>query len=147
VELALWFHDAVYDPKASDNEEQSAVLARQCLQAASRSDIAQAVDDLVMVTKFHDTEAGTDSAVMVDVDLSILGQSEPRFAEYEWGIRAEYEWVPQEVFNAKRAEILEKFLNRARIYSTPHFFDKYERQARRNLEQSIWQMRRAAGSP
>jgi predicted metal-dependent HD superfamily phosphohydrolase len=71
------------------------------------------------------------------VDLSILGQDQRRFAEYEAGIRAEYAWVPQEIFNAKRAEILQRFLDRARIYSTDHFFAKYEHQARQNLEQSI----------
>jgi predicted metal-dependent HD superfamily phosphohydrolase len=71
------------------------------------------------------------------VDLSILGQSEARFAEYESQIRSEYAWVAQEVFNTKRAEILRCFLARRRLYSTDHFFDRYEVQARQNLAQSI----------
>ena len=142
VELALWFHDAVYDPKASDNEEQSAALARNCLESAGRRDLSETVAALVMATKLHNTEAGSDAALMVDVDLSILGQGEKRFDEYEAGIRAEYLWVPQDIFNAKRAEILQRFLKRERIFSTEHFFAKYERQARKNLENSI---RRSAG--
>ena len=81
---------------------------------------------------------------MVDVDLSILGQNEKRFVEYEAGIRAEYSWVTPDSLNAKRAEILQKFLDRGRIYSTQQFFDKFERQARRNLERSI---RRIASRP
>lgn len=137
VELALWFHDAVYEPKAADNEEQSAALAKRCLESAGRPDIADAVVALVMATKLHNVDSGSDAALIVDVDLSILGQDEKRFAEYEAGIRVEYSWVAQDIFNAKRAEILQRFLNRKRIYSTEHFFAKYERQARTNLENSI----------
>jgi len=138
IEVALWFHDAVYNPKATDNEEQSAALAKRCLESAGRADLSPTVGSFVMATKMHDkTDAGPDLALMVDVDLSILGQNEMRFIEYERGIRAEYAWVPQETFNAKRAEILQRFLNRARIYSTDYFFTRYERKARQNLEQSI----------
>jgi predicted metal-dependent HD superfamily phosphohydrolase len=137
LELAIWFHDAVYDPKAPDNEEQSAALARRCLEAAGLKDLAGVVAELVFTTKTHQTVAGSDAALLVDVDLSILGQSEARFAKYEAQIRAEYAWVALEVFRVKRAEILEGFLSRSRIYSTDHFFARYEAQARENLAQSI----------
>lgn len=143
VELALWFHDAVYDPKAADNEEQSAALAKRCLESAGRRDLAETVAALVMATKLHNTDTDTDAALMMDLDLSILGQNETRFAEYEAGVRAEYSWVSQDIFSAKRAEILQRFLNRERIFSTEHFFARYERQARTNLEQSIIYLRKA----
>jgi predicted metal-dependent HD superfamily phosphohydrolase len=145
VELALWFHDAVYDPKAGDNEEQSAVMARNCLEASGASRLAATVSDLVIATKSHNTEVGPDAALMVDVDLSILGQGEQRFAEYEGQIREEYRWVPKLIFNSKREEILERFLARSRIYATDIFATKYEQQARRNLESSIRQLRRPWG--
>ena len=141
VELALWFHDAVYDPKAGDNEEQSAAMARNCLETG-RSRLAATVSDLVMATKSHSTDAGPDAALMVDVDLSILGQGEQRFVEYESQIREEYRSVPKLIFNFKRAEILERFLARSRIYATDFFATKYEQQARRNLEDSIRQLKR-----
>lgn len=138
VELALWFHDAVYDPRAADNEEQSAGLATRCLESAEQLELTSFVVFLVMATKLHDTTTTSpDAALIVDVDLSILGQNEERFAQYEAGIRAEYAWVPQETFEVRRAEILQRFLNRQRIYSTEHFFARYERTARQNLEQSI----------
>jgi predicted metal-dependent HD superfamily phosphohydrolase len=137
VEMALWFHDAVYDPKASDNEEQSAALARRCLETAGVPQLASTVAELVMVTKLHRAEAGAAAALMVDVDLSILGQSEARFAEYEAQIRQEYGWVPKPIFNSKRKEILLCFLERPHIYATEFFAAKYEEKARRNLEQSI----------
>jgi predicted metal-dependent HD superfamily phosphohydrolase len=138
VELALWLHDAVYDSKAADNEEQSAAMAKQCLESLGRVDLCQTVAILVMATKLHDTTtSGRDAALVVDIDLSILGRDEKRFAEYEAGIRAEYGWVPGQVFKEKRAEILQSFLSRPRIYVTEHFFNRYERTARENLEVSI----------
>jgi len=142
VELALWFHDAVYEPKAGDNEEQSAAMARSCLETAGASSLAATVDNLVMATKTHSPEAGPDAALVVDVDLSIFGQGEQRFAEYEKQIREEYRRVPKLIFNFKRAEILESFLARNRIYATDFFATKYEQQARRNLERSIRQLKR-----
>ena len=145
VELALWFHDAVYDPKASDNEERSAALARSCLETGGASRLAATVSDLVMATKSHSTEAGPDAALTFDADLSILGQGEQRFAEYEAQIREEYRWVPKLIFNLKRAEILERFLARSRIYATDFFAAKCEQQARRNLEGSIRQLKRVWG--
>ena len=142
VELALWFHDAVYDPKSSDNEERSAAMARSCLEPSGLSELGATVSELIMATKSHSTVAGPDAALMVDVDLSILGQEERRFAEYESQIREEYRSVPKLIFNFKRAEILERFLARSRIYATDFFAAKYEQQARRNLEDSIRQLKR-----
>lgn len=137
VELALWFHDAVYDPKAADNEEQSAALAKRCLVVEGLGELAEVVARLIMATKAHDTMPATDAALLVDVDLSILGQSAARFAEYEAQIRAEYAWVAAEVFALKRGEILQRFLARPQIYRTEAFFGRYETQARRNLAESI----------
>jgi predicted metal-dependent HD superfamily phosphohydrolase len=137
VELALWFHDVVYDPKASDNEEQSAELAVRCLADGGISGAAaQAVVKLVLGTKTHDVDADSDTALVVDVDLSILGQDEKRFFEYEEQIRREYAWVPQSIFASKRVEILQGFLARERIFTTEWFY-KYEGAARRNLQASI----------
>ena len=145
VELALWFHDAVYDPKAGDNEEQSAALAKRCLEEAGQPDLAGTVAMLVMATKLHGTDAGPDAALVVDVDLSILGKSEVRFAEYETQIRQEYSWVPKLFFKPKRAEILQRFLDRERIYTHEHFVTRYEQSARRNFEDSIRKLKRFRG--
>jgi predicted metal-dependent HD superfamily phosphohydrolase len=104
VELALWFHDAVYDPRKADNEEQSAALAKRCLAELGLGDaLAETVAALIMTTKTHGVRADSDAALTVDIDLSILGQDEKRFSEYEQQICREYAWVPQLVFTAKRA--------------------------------------------
>jgi predicted metal-dependent HD superfamily phosphohydrolase len=142
VEFALWFHDAVYDPKAGDNEEKSAALARECLDGAGADpDLAGDVARLVMATKSHQTDGDADAALVVDVDLSILGKDEKRFAGYETQIREEYSWVSQPVFASRRAEILERFLARPQIFVTGRFFELYERQARHNLKSSLAKLR------
>lgn len=143
VELALWFHDAVYNARAGDNEERSAALAKRCLDEAGVSAlISNAVVELVMATKHHQPGENVDAGVMIDIDLSILGQSEERFLAYEGQIRKEYKWVPQIIFRPKRATILEGFLRRDRIYRTDWFYDKYEEKARRNIEASIGKLRK-----
>jgi predicted metal-dependent HD superfamily phosphohydrolase len=140
VEFALWFHDAVYDAKANDNEEQSAEWAVECLResaGAVEEGTVERVRNLVMLTKTHESEPGTDGALMVDVDLAILGQPWPRFEEYDQAIRLEYQWVPADVYGVKRAEVLRRFLQRDFIYRTRRFREKYETQARANLARKL----------
>ena len=136
---AVSLHDAVYDPKAGmDNEEQSAALAKECLNSlGANHKFSEHVAFLIMATKSHEVGRSIDAAVIVDVDLSILGRDTKRFFEYEEQIRKEYQWVPQLVFASKRAEILKRFLARERIFATDWFRNKYEKQARLNLEASI----------
>jgi predicted metal-dependent HD superfamily phosphohydrolase len=142
VELAIWFHDAVYDTHAANNEEQSAELAQKRIaDAKAGGELCASVFALVMATKTHDPALHPDAPLMVDIDLSILGKLEERFWVYEAQIRREYDWVPEATFATKRAEILERFLRRKRIYSTDQFFDRYEKQARRNLHASIQKLK------
>jgi predicted metal-dependent HD superfamily phosphohydrolase len=135
VEYAIWLHDVVYDPHANDNEEQSARFATECLKATE--DLAARVSDLILATKTHKPGITPDAALLIDIDLSILGKSRERFAEYEKGIRDEYSWVPTSVYCEKRGDILRAFLQRDRIFTTPFFFDRYEVEARTNLANSI----------
>jgi predicted metal-dependent HD superfamily phosphohydrolase len=72
--------------------------------------------------------------VLVDVDLSILGEAPERFDEYEDQVREEYSWAPAVVFRATRREILRGFLARASIFNTTKFAEAYEARARANLE-------------
>ena len=142
VELAIWFHDAIYDTRAQDNEEKSAELARRYIaDAGGDAEFCSSVAALVLATKAHDSSMHPDAPLLVDVDLSILGQPSERFRTYEAQIRREYEWVPDKIFSEKRAEILGRFLARQRIYSTEPFFAKYEKQARANLQDSVRKLR------
>jgi predicted metal-dependent HD superfamily phosphohydrolase len=138
IELALWFHDAVYDVRRQDNEQRSADWASAAvLDGGVAPSTADRVHALVMVTR-HDAEPeGSDQSILVDVDLSILGADEARFDEYEQQVREEYSWVPGVVFRYKRRGILEEFLRRPRIFRTPRFSERYETRARANLRRSI----------
>ena len=138
VQLALWFHDAVYDTHAQDNEEQSARWAEQLLVAAGASaDAAAGVGELVLATKHRAIPQGEDAKLLVDVDLSILGAAEPRFSEYERQIRQEYGWVSEDAFRQGRARVLTSLLDRSSIYSTAWFTDRLEERARENLSRSL----------
>ena len=145
VELSLWFHDAIYDTHAADNEEKSALLAESCLEdAPADAALRSAVSHLILATKAHDASHQEDVPLLVDIDLSILGADEVRFLEYESQIRQEYAWVPEALFVQKRAEILQRFLARERIYQTSWFFKTHEERARANLRASLALLRGGA---
>lgn len=145
IRVALWFHDAVYDPRASDNETRSADLARQTLiQSQAPQELLPTVQRLIMATR-HDAPPGdTDEALMMDVDLAILAADAERFDAYEQAIRREYAHVPEAGFRAGRAGILRRFLNRPSVYHTPSFRKRYERAARSNLTRSIATLERVS---
>lgn len=138
IELALWYHDAVYDTKAKDNEERSATLAVEMARDVSLpNNLGQSVANLIMTTKHSATSGDSDVQLLMDIDLSILGQPEYRFDEYERQVRRDYEWMPYKQFVAGRLAILKSILDRPNIYATQFFRNKYETQARRNITRSI----------
>ncbi len=138
VELALWFHDAIYDTASSQNELESARWAQRfLLQAGADASWAERIRSHIMAT-CHASEPETqDAAWVVDIDLSILGRDEPAYDRFEKAIRAEYVWVPLALYRRKRAEILASFLARRFIYFTEPFKETLEAPARRNLTRAI----------
>lgn len=138
VELALWYHDTIYDTRVKDSEERSAALAIEMVRNALLSDsFGQSVAKLIMATKHKAIPTDPDVQLFVDIDLSILGQPEDKFDEYERQIRKEYEWVSEDAFVAGRLAILKSFLDRPTIYSTQFFRNKHEAQAQRNIARSL----------
>jgi predicted metal-dependent HD superfamily phosphohydrolase len=134
-ELALWYHDAVYDPFASDNEARSADLAAAALGGDDA--LTTNVRTMILATR-HDASAPSgDASLVVDVDLAILGAAPQRFEEYERQVREEYSWVPGPMFRSKRRQILAGFLARDVIYQTPQLRERFEAKARVNLARSI----------
>ena len=130
IEMALWFHDAVYDPKSGENEALSAEWAIEALGGTATAD---EVARLIMLTKSHQPGEGADDAWIIDIDLAIFAQPASRVLEYERQIREEYAWVPEEVYREKRAEVLRGFLAREPIYRTPWARERFETRARENL--------------
>ncbi|WP_431257118.1 HD domain-containing protein [Roseateles chitinivorans] len=138
VEMALWFHDAIYDVKGSGNEERSAEWAHEALlDVGVTREVADRVRQLVLVTKHDGVPASIDEQVLVDIDLAILGAERPRFDEYERQIRDEYGYVPGFLFRRKRRQILRIFLDRPVLYSTPALRDRLDARARENLRRAV----------
>jgi predicted metal-dependent HD superfamily phosphohydrolase len=137
VAVALFYHDAVYDPRASDNEVRSAELAANVLRAQGIApEVIDRIGSLIMATRHDAPPSTTDAALLVDIDLGILAAPAERFDEYEREVRLEYGFVPGIIFRHKRREILRGFLARERIYSSGAF-DEDEARARENLGRSV----------
>lgn len=141
VALAIWFHDAVYDAKRTDNEIESASwAARSLAECGVSSESAQRVHDLVMATAHDarvDTGSGPDMQLLVDIDLSILGASDDRFDEYDEDVAKEYAWVRPAEYREGRAKVLRKFLGMEPLYKTAAARDMLEEAARLNLTRAL----------
>lgn len=137
VALALWFHDAIYDTQAHDNEARSAAWAARTLtEAGADAAVTARVEALILATRHAHMPQDQDEAVLVDIDLAILGADPQRYREYTQQVRAEYAHVPPEAFRQGRRQVLAAFLQRPAIYSLPAMAAR-EAQARRNMEQEL----------
>lgn len=137
AELAVWFHDAVYDSTRSDNEARSAGLARQQLERAGVPEAQMArITGMILDTRHQEVATSPDGAVVADADLSILAASQEEFDQYEVAIRREYSHLTDAEFARGRQHFLEAFLQRPRIYQTDAFAH-LEPLARTNLKRSL----------
>jgi predicted metal-dependent HD superfamily phosphohydrolase len=143
VHLAIWFHDAVYDPKANDNEARSADLAVELLRPLNvPDDTLRRVSALIRATAHSPLDVvDADTAVLLDADLAILSAEPKRYARYAADVRKEYAWVPDDAYRQGRAAVLTSFLDRPRIYRTERMFAAAEPAARANLEAEIASLR------
>ena len=131
---AIWWHDVVYDATRADNEELSARLAEQHV----RPDLRQEVGRLIRLTKTHDVQAGDRlGAILISIDLSILGAKPARYDAYAAAIRQEFIHVPEGDYRAGRAKVLGQFAARPVIFPDTAFAARYDRQARENLAREL----------
>ncbi|ESW71674.1 hypothetical protein X769_03800 [Mesorhizobium sp. LSJC268A00] len=148
VEAAIWFHDAIYDSRAKDNEARSAALAQDKLAARTDPERLGRIAAMIVATATHelpslqprclaDENALRDAALFLDMDLAILGASADAFDAYEQAVRREYGWVEEPMWRAGRGAILKTFLARQHIFHTQEFRQRFEPQARQNLARSL----------
>lgn len=138
IELAIWFHDAIYNPRRKNNEELSADWARrEALRCGVPHESADRIHALILATKHHSPPVTHDAQILVDVDLAILAAEPSRFDQYEKQVREEYSWIPGFVFRHKRRQLLKALLKRQSIYSTALFQQRYELRARENMLRSL----------
>ena len=137
VELAIWFHDVIYNPQAHDNEQQSADYMQRMLENVLGAEQIAKIYVWILATQVHAPTADTDLAYLLDIDLAILASDPMRFAEYECQIRQEYAWVEPSLYVQKRQQVLRHFLETQPLYQTPFFQKRYEHQAKQNLTQTL----------
>ncbi|ONG53238.1 hypothetical protein BKE38_12705 [Pseudoroseomonas deserti] len=142
-ELAILFHDAVYDPRARDNEAQSAALMRRLLAGHFDAALLDRAETLILATETHrlpvteDAALVADAALFLDLDLAILASDAAAFAEYDAAIRREYAHVPEADYRAGRRAVLQTFLTRERIFFSDALGPEAEAVARDNLRRAI----------
>ncbi|ATZ67187.1 metal-dependent hydrolase [Acinetobacter haemolyticus] len=137
VELALWFHDAVYDPQAKDNELKSAELFEKYMAQDLSVEIIEKIKRWIIATQKHELTNELDLQFLLDIDLAILATSPARFAEYEQQIQQEYAWVDSDVYSIKRKEVLAHFYQTESLYQTEHFQQSFEQKAKGNLREIL----------
>ncbi len=137
IEIAIWFHDAIYDTHRNDNEELSAAWANDYLNNfAITNNIVKNIYDMIICTKTHVAD-NIDAQLMLDIDLSVLGASNEVFESYDKKIRKEYHWISELDYRKGRIEVLESFLKRENIYHTSEFSERFDKKARNNLSRKI----------
>lgn len=143
VEAAIWFHDAIYDSRAKDNEARSAALAEKELAGRTNTKRIDRITAMIIATATHelprlaDEDALRDAALFLDMDLSILGAEPDAFDAYEGAVRREYSWVEEPMWRAGRSAVLKTFLARKHIFHTEEFQQRFEAPARHNMARSI----------
>lgn len=135
VELAAWFHDAVYRPDRSENEERSAALAERALpELGIDAERTAETARLVRLTVTHDPAPGdTNGEVLCDADLGVLAGTPDAYAAYTAAVRAEYAFVPDAAFREGRAAVLRQLLDLPHLFRTPYGAAHWEAPARTNL--------------
>ena len=144
AELAVWYHDAIYDPRASDNEAQSAALLLRELDGLVSPAVLSAAAVMVRATADHVLPPGLsdalrgDVATFLDLDMAVLGAAPDIYDAYEAGIAAEYAPAYGSAkFQGGRAAFLRGTLDRERIFETERFHRRLDAAARANLRRSL----------
>ena len=137
LQLAAWFHDAVYQGTAED-EFKSAVLARERLDSVLSARAVSTVSDLILLTAGHNPkESDRLGRILCDADLEVLARPEPAYQRYAHAIYQEYAHLPRHVLAEGRSRILTALLEKATIYATAAGRDLWESAARSNVSREL----------
>jgi len=137
IQFSIFYHDIIYNASRNDNEEKSAIVAIERLKEIGiPEDQILKCNHQILMTKSHEI-SDADTNYFTDADLSILGKSWEIYEEYYQQIRKEYRIYPDFIYNGGRKKALRHFLEMDRIFKTDYFFEKYEIQARQNLQKEL----------
>jgi predicted metal-dependent HD superfamily phosphohydrolase len=137
--LAIWWHDAIYDPQARDNEDRSADLARAHLaELGAPASLIQTTANLILMTKNHwSGPSAGDGDYFLDADIAILGSPSAVYDRYAADVRQEYAWAPDPAYRTGRSSFLQAALTRPRLFRTDAFETAYGQQARINMRKEL----------
>jgi len=137
VEMALWFHDAVYEPGAPDNEQKSAELFVLLARRQFFPEFVNKVYEFILLTRHQEAPRGWDGRFAVDIDLSSFASSWDKFVRDSDNIRSENDHLADGVFYPKQVSFLRSLLERPSIFHSDYFYARYERIARLNITRLI----------
>jgi predicted metal-dependent HD superfamily phosphohydrolase len=138
VVLAVAYHDIIYNPLRSNNEERSGAVAVERLTAAGVDvDTVARTHRHIIASKTHMLSADQDTNCFIDADLSVLGASREVYKLYADHVRKEYRYYPDLLYKPGRKKVLQHFLDMPRIFKTEQFYHTFEQQARQNL---LWEL-------
>lgn len=133
--LSIWYHDAIYDPTKTDNEEKSAELAIEELKDKITSEELDEVVAGILLTKhqFSSTLLAKHMSIIIDADLYILSH-DWCYTAYAKAIRKEYAHVTDAQYIEGRKTFLTKMLKRNQYYN---FFQDRAPKARQNMNMEL----------
>lgn len=134
IELALWFHDIIYDTKRTDNEFSSAGLVKHFL---NDHPLVESVFELILATRHQACTMTEEEYILCDIDLSVLGALPTDYTAYATAVREEFSWVPQSMFAESRIKVLNSFLQRDFLFYTEYYRSLYEQRAKENISKEI----------
>lgn len=135
ISFSIFYHDVIYDATSKLNEEKSADVAKERLEILGlNNEDLQQVYEQILATKSHQKSENEDANFLLDADLSVLGKSSEAYSEYTKQIRKEYSIYPDFLYKPGRKKVLQHFLELENIFKTEFFRNKYETQARENIE-------------
>lgn len=138
VLFTLYYHDIIYNTLKLDNEEKSAAFADERMkQIGVPNETIELCTKQILATKSHIKSDKSDTNYFTDADLSVLGQDWDNYSIYYKNIRKEYSIYPDLVYNPRRRKVLNHFMEMDRIYKTDFFYNKYEVQAKLNLQKEM----------
>ncbi len=141
VEMALWFHDAIYEPGADDNERRSAKLFLGCAVGDADGGFLEVVHNLVLMTEHPSEPQSVDEQFTVDIDLASFGLPWEAFIRLGKLVRNEFPHLSDREFKSEQLQFFEKLANQPQFYFTDFFRSRYEDAAQANLRRRIAQLR------
>lgn len=138
ISFSVFYHDVIYDATSKSNEEKSAEVSKVRLtELGLDKDRINLIFNQIIATKAHEMSEDADTNFLLDADLSVLGKDFETYSEYTQMIRKEYSIYPDILYKPGRKKVLKHFLELTSIFKTDYFKEKYESQARKNIEAEI----------